>query len=1101
MRDLGGRTLLSATDLMRFMGCQHATTLDLAHMRGDGPEPRADTEDAELLQRHGDAHEAAHLASLTATGRSVIEIARGDLAADAAATRAALAEGAEVVFQGAFLSGAWGGWSDFLERVDRPSALGPFSYEVTDTKLKRQPHPKHVLQLVLYSDLLAEVQGAAPEHAHIQLGTGERATLRLADFSAYARAARARLEAFVADPAPTRPVPCADCGLCRWADHCASVWAAEDSLFTVAGITRTQVKKLEAAGVTTLAALAQLDGTVRGMAEPTRERLVAQAKLQQARKTGGPSFTLRPRVEGKGFDLLPEPQPGDLFYDIEGDPLYDGGLEYLHGVWSAETGFRAFWAHDHAAEAKALEELLKFFRAHLEQYPTARIHHYAPYEVTALRRLTTKYGIGEAFLDRLMRERRLVDLYAVVRGGLIASEPNLSLKSLEVFYGVERSGEVTTSGGSVVAYERWRETGEAAILAEIEDYNRIDCVSTQKLRDWLVGIRPAAPWPVFAPPADAREAEDDADAEALRAQLAGSGLPPERQAALFALGQFHAREVKPAQWAVFDSAAKDEDALIDDLDALAGLEAIGPPEPVKRSVRRAYRFPPQETKLRAGRKATVPVLDGSPATVNIETMDPVAGEIILKVGVAKAHLLDDRLTLHPDWPVNTDVIAQAVRDVIADQCGPKQFRALDDLLARTPSRLTGGASHDILGDGDPVKGAIAAVRRMDETVLPIQGPPGTGKTYVTARAILALVRDGHRVGVSATSHEAIRNVLMGCIDALELDDPDIDLEDVELAYKVGQLAEGETVDIPGITCVEQNDDPALHTAHVVGGTAFLFSRPEFGQTLDWLFVDEAGQVSLANLLAMGKAARNIVLVGDPQQLPQVIQGAHPEPANLSCLDWLLDGHPTVPRDRGIFLPLSRRMHPEVCRFISDQVYEGRLTSHPDTARQRVAGTAFPEAGAFWIPVAHEGNAQVAREEVAAIGAAITELLKGQWTDRNGATRPLRESDIIVVAPYNAQVNASRAALPQGVRVGTVDKFQGQEAPVCLVSMTASSADETTRGMEFLLSLNRINVAVSRAKGLALVFGAPRLREAKCETVEQMRLVNTLCALPFKQTTQ
>jgi uncharacterized protein len=241
--------------------------------------------------------------------------------------------------------------------------------------------------------------------------------------------------------------------------------------------------------------------------------------------------------------------------------------------------------------------------------------------------------------------------------------------------------------------------------------------------------------------------------------------------------------------------------------------------------------------------------------------------------------------------------------------------------------------------------------------------------------------------------------------------------------------------------------------------------------------------------------RNIVLVGDPRQLPQVIQGAHPDPANLSSLEWMLGDHATIPPDRGIFLPVSRRMHPYVCTFISRQVYEGRLSNSPDTAVQAISWTGGPNAGAFWVPVAHEGNAQIAAEEVAAIRATIADLLTGTWTDKEGTTRPVRPTDIIVVAPYNAQVNALQDALPDAIRVGTVDKFQGQEAPVCLVSMTASSAEEAPRGMDFLFSLNRINVAVSRAKGLALVFGAPRLREAKCDTVEQMRLVNTLCALP------
>ena len=1093
MRDLDDRIFLSASDLMRFMGCAHATTLDLAHIRGTGPEPREDTEDAALLQKQGDAHEAAHLARLKEAGGTVMEIERGKLGENAEATRRALAAGPDVVFQGAFLSGNWGGWSDFLERVETPSALGPFSYEVADTKLKRRPHPKHVLQLVLYSDLLTEIQDAAPGFAHVELGGGTRATLRLADYSAYARMARQRLEAFVADPQPTRPVPCADCGLCRWADHCESVWQTGDSLFNVANISRGQVKKLEAAGVETLEALSKLDTPVRGMAENTRARLVTQARLQHARKTGEPDFELRAPEPGKGFDLLPEPRPGDLFYDIEGDPHYEGGLEYLHGIWF-DGRFRAFWAHDHDAEAQALATLLAFFRARITEYPAARIYHYAPYEITALKRLTTKYGIGEAFLDRLLRERRFVDLFAVVRGGLIGSEPNYSIKSMEAFYDRKRDGEVRTTADSVVAYERWRETKDQQILDEIEDYNRVDCISTAELRDWLVGIRPGGPWPTPAPDAADKETEEDADTQALRSTLSASGLPGPRQEMLFNLGVFHKREVKPAQWAVFDSAARDEDDLIDDIDALGGLEAAGPVKPVKRSFARSYTYPPQETKLRGGKKATVPVFDSPPVTVSIETLDRRAHEITIKAGPGKAHLLADQLTLHPDWPLNTGVIASALHDVIADQCGARRVTAVDDLLSRTPPRLRSGPKTDLLEGGDPVSGTIDVVNDMDGTVLPIQGPPGTGKTYVSARAILSLVRKGHRVGVASNSHEAIRNVLMGCLSALEDDDSGITVEDVELAHKVSGGDDGYPHGFSGVTRTWSNDDPALNHAHVVGGTAWFFARNENVQAFDWLFVDEAGQVGLANMVAMGRAARNIVLVGDPRQLPQIIQGAHPDPANLSCLDWMLGEHATVPPDRGIFLPVSWRMHPDVCGFISEQVYEGRLTSHPDTTRQRVSGTTLPGSGAFWVPVAHAGNAQIAQEEVSAIGKTIAELLGGNWMEKDGTHRPMRQSDIIVVAPYNAQVNALREALPPGIRVGTVDKFQGQEAPVCLVSMTASSAEETSRGMNFLFSLNRINVAVSRARGLALVFGAPRLREAKCETVAQMRLLNTLCAL-------
>ncbi|MFN3613176.1 MAG: DEAD/DEAH box helicase, partial [Rubrimonas sp.] len=437
----------------------------------------------------------------------------------------------------------------------------------------------------------------------------------------------------------------------------------------------------------------------------------------------------------------------------------------------------------------------------------------------------------------------------------------------------------------------------------------------------------------------------------------------------------------------------------------------------------------------------------------------------------------------------------AILAVIDDQCGARTLTAADDLLARRPPRLAPPRDGPVMQGTDPVAGVVSAVLALDGGVLPIQGPPGTGKTYVAARAILALVRQGKRVAVAASSHEAIGNVLLGCIDALEAGDADIALEDVELARKVSDGPPELAPPYDRIAQTIANGDPVLSSADVVGGTAWLFARDGFAGAFDTLFVDEAGQMSLANLVAMARCARNIVLIGDPRQLPQVIQGAHPPPADRSALEWLLGDAATVPADRGIFLPVSRRMHPDICRFVSAQVYEGRLESHPDTARQRVDGAgALPPHGAHLVFVEHAGRAQEAPEEVAAIAATIGRLLGAQVTGRDGVRRPLRLSDIIVVAPYNAQVNALIEGLPPGAQVGTVDKFQGKEAAVCLVSMTSSSAEDAPRGLDFLFSLNRVNVAVSRAKALCLVFASPRLLEARCATVEDMRLVNTLCAL-------
>jgi uncharacterized protein len=1085
---------------MRFMACRHATRLDLDHLNGIGPEPAEDTEDAALLQRHGDAHEARHLAALEEGGGSVARIEKDGVRFEdaVAATVAALRQGPDIVFQGALEGGMWGGSSDFLERVPQPSALGDWSYEVADTKLKRTPAPGHVLQLVLYSDLLARVQDRAPENAHVVLGTGERFTFRLSEYSAYARGARERLETFVAEPPETRPIPCSACDLCRWRVHCGQVWAETDSLFLVAGLTKGQAAKLEGAGIATMVDLAAHDGRVPGLAPATLSKLRTQAQLQNDRKTSpNPLWRLRPHEPGKGFDLLPRPAAGDLFYDIEGDPLYrEGsveGLEYLHGVWDGRH-FTALWAHDLAQEKAALVSLFDLFERRIAAHPEARIYHYAPYEITALRKLVTRHGIGEAQVDRWLRERRFVDLYAVVRGGVFASEPSYSIKDMEAFYDLPRTGEVKTAGGSVVAYEKWRDEGGATILAEIEDYNRIDCISTEKLRDWLVGIRPeGGTWLDLGEPTSERVEARETEAEGLKALIDASDFPEDRKSLLHDLAVFHWREGKPAAWAVFDAASKDLGELCDDMDCLGGLEALGPTRPVKKSVERDYTYPPQETKLRAGKDAQIFRGDGF-AAVKVTALDRTRRRVTVQLGPKWGDDLPDRLDLLPTFAINADPIPAAIRAVVEDQCGPRLNRAADDLLSRAAPRFSGPSPLPLGEREDATRGLLRAVRAMDGTVLPVQGPPGTGMTYATARAILAFVRDGKRVGVASHSHDAIRNVLMGCVDALTSDDVDLTVEDVELARKVSDDRDDLPEGYETIVSIRKADDPRFRTVDVVGGTAWLFSRDDLAGAFDTLFVDEAGQVSLANLVAMTNAAQNIVLVGDPRQLPQVIQGAHPHPANLSCLDWVLGEGQNVEPGRGIFLPETRRMHPELCRDISEQFYEGRLHAHPSTARQGVEAEGLPRAGAILVPVAHEGRAQDCPEEIEAIRQTVDRLLAGSWTDREGRTRPMRPGDIIVVAPYNAQVNALADALPD-IRVGTVDRFQGQEAPVALVSMTASSAEETSRGLSFLLSRERLNVAASRGKALTMVFAAPRLLETHCSTVEQMRLVNALCALP------
>lgn len=1103
MRYIDDVLRLSASDLMRFKGCRHATTLDLRLIEVGDVRPGEDGAEAELLQRQGDEHELSFLESLKAEGRTVIEIPKDGIPLEESVrlTLEAMAKGPDVIFQGALLEDAWGGYTDFLERVERPSSLGTWSYEVVDTKLKRRPDPKHVLQLCLYSDLLSTVQGVRPEAAHLQLGDGTRFTIRLSQVSAYARHARRMLQAFLAERPHTRPEPVASCGLCRWSDTCEEQWEREDSLALVAGITRSQRQKLEAAGVTTMAALATRQDRVPRMAAETQRRLVSQAALQSARSAGGPpAFELREAEPGKGFGLLPAPDDGDVFYDIEGDPYFPGGLEYLHGLWYRAEGrwtFRAYWAHTRDDEGRALADLLAFLVDHLRRHPSAHIYHYANYEIAALRRLTAQHRIGEAAMDQLQRERRFVDLFKVVSGAMVASEKGYSIKDLEAFYMEKRAADVATAGASVVFYEEWRQTGEQRLLDEIHDYNRTDCISTQLLRDWLISdVRPAAtPWPVLGdiPEAGALSnvaAEDD-EVAALRVRLEPVAERLGKRVAdlLLDLSQFHKREDKPAYWAIFDRLAQESEELLDDLECIQGLEAVGPAEKVTaKSFERTYRFPPQETKLRPGKTPCIKPA-AMPEDVNLRSIDHDAGILVLRRSTAKGPL-PDRLDLLPPRPLRNSVLKDAVAAVtdtlIAE---PGRLSAVEHLLTRSAPVFVDGMRPQgvIPAGGDLATETSRAISAMAGTTLAIQGPPGTGKTYVSALSIVDLVRTGRRVAVSSNSHKAIGNLLAAVAERARS-------EGVHCSIVQKASDDGDDDAHPGITFVSDNDAPEIAAADVVGATAWHFARYD-APAFDHLIVDEAGQVSIANILAMAPSARNIVLVGDPMQLPQPLQGSHPGDSGRSCLEYLIDGHRVVPDDRGVFIPISRRMHPRICDFISTAVYEGRLSSDEAAGRQALRSMAGVDlAGTGLRAITHSGRSQVSPEEIDAIAAQVAALAGSTYRNREGAERVIGHANILVVAPYNAQVNALRAALPAAVRVGTVDRFQGQEAPVCLVSMTTSSGEELPRDIAFLFSLNRINVAVSRAQAAAIVFASPLLLETPCRTVEEMALVNTLCML-------
>jgi uncharacterized protein len=403
----------------------------------------------------------------------------------------------------------------------------------------------------------------------------------------------------------------------------------------------------------------------------------------------------------------------------------------------------------------------------------------------------------------------------------------------------------------------------------------------------------------------------------------------------------------------------------------------------------------------------------------------------------------------------------------------------------------------LVRQGDDVTaGARALALRLEDTALPIQGPPGTGKTYTAARMILDLVADGKRVGVTAQSHRVIENLLEAVVDAAG---------EEGRALAIGHRSDGDDrrSTPAGITLIPDTKlipgGLAAGTWDVVGGTSWVWARADMEDSVDVLFVDEAGQVSLATVCSMAGAARSVVLLGDPNQLPQVSQGTHPEGAGASALEHLVGDGRTIAPDRGLLLGTTYRLHPDVNTFISDAFYEGRLETAPGNARQHVGdGLPVGGTGIRHVPIEHDSASNRSPVEAAWIANAVAQLVGRAWTDAKGGVRELTADDVLVVAPYNAQVaeidRAVKARLGRHANVGTVDKFQGREAPVAVYSMTTSSPDDAPRDLEFLYSGNRLNVAVSRARGLAVVLANPELLNVACHSPEQMRLVNALCRL-------
>jgi predicted RecB family nuclease len=1104
--------IYSASDLAASARCEYALLRAFDAMLGRGPSVSVEDELLARTATLGDEHEHRTLEDLRGQfgGSDITVIGRpaytpAGLTAAARQTMRAVHDGAQVIHQAAMFDGRFAGFADFLVREDG-------RYRVVDTKLARSAKVEALLQLAAYADALTGAGVPVAAEAELIFGSGTATRYRLDELIPVYLPRRAELQQLLdRHYAEGRAVRWEDehVRACFRCPECTAKVREHDDLLLVAGMRVSQRARMIDAGITTMTKLAAHPGAVPELATRTVATLRAQARLQLApRIDGKPPYEV---ADAQPLMVLPNPDKGDLFFDFEGDPLWtadgrDWGLEYLFGVLDCADEFRPLWAHDRTAERQALKDYLAMVRKRRKRYPNMHIYHYAAYEKTALLRLAGRHGVGEDEVDDLLRNGVLVDLFPLVRKSIRVGAPNYSIKSLEPLYmGAElRTGAVTNAADSITGYARYcdlRDDGRAddaaVLLKEIEDYNRYDCRSTRKLRDWLIGraIESGVPPLGARPVADGAAIEEDDQLARRLAKFAGDDpadrSPEQTAVAMIAAARgYHRREDKPFWWAHFDRLNNPVDEWGSDSGVFiveeAGVDTDWHTPPRARKPQRRVRLsgalaagelvsdmyalyePPSpagltdDTERRACGNVDVVECDDPavPTDIVIVEREPKSGGLFTQLPFA----------LTPGAPLRTAALRESIEAVahdVAAELPRLPLNAVLDILLRCAPRTRSGAP--LPHDGDVGDDITRALLDLDSSYLAVHGPPGTGKTHTAARIIATLVNEHRwRVGVVAQSHAVVENLFRDVIGA--------GVQASLVAKKAKHDAGGPWLEI------SEKAYPSFiadNVGCVIGGTGWDFANDTRvpRASLDLLVIEEAGQYSLANTIAVAPCAANLLLLGDPQQLPQVSQGTHPEPVDCSALGWLVDGQHTLPDERGYFLDRSWRMHPLVCAAVSRQSYNGRLRSHEAlTGARRLDG--YPP-GVSVLAVHHDGNATESPEEAAAIVTEIRQLLGRDWTDEDG-TRPLQATDILVVTPYNAQVVTLRehldAAKLTEVRVGTVDKFQGQQAPMVFISMTASSIDDVPRGISFLLNRNRLNVAVSRAKYAAVIVRSPLLTD-------------------------
>ena len=1109
------KNLFSPTMLKKYLGCKYIIFNEINEKKLNLKKIELNIND-KLRFEKGNQHEKNYLKELKKKYKKVLDLKKPDLTREEKISKTiqAMKEGWEIIHGGWLKKDKWTGEFDFLIiNKELKSKFGDYSYEVIDTKYSNKPKPDHIIQLGMYTYMLENTQGVLPKRFTIVLKDMVRENVQVNQVNEFFKIHRENYEKFVGNGVnEQRPEKCSFCNTCEWQEECEKIWIDEDNLNQVGGLTKVHLKKLLELKIDTITKLSKQnpDKILKGFRKEISHKLITQAKLQKEyEKTNVPIH--KPKEINlhnlKGFNLLPQPSECDLYFDIESveDHIYPGGLEYLLGIYYIENGkekFKALWSHNKEEEKKNLIKFFDFTKSHFKKYPNSKIYHYGSYEITALLKLTSFHKIKGIEYDHYLNLDKFVNLLEVNRQGLFISENSYSLKNVEKFYEFKREGDVQKGDVSQEYYIEWLETQDQNFLDEIESYNKQDCNSTYQLHKWLLDIKPSeTSWFVSQRKEEEMELRDwEKDMIAYQEKVEKSKIKNKEIKQLMSdIIGFYNREDKPDWREFFDRRTKSDEELIDDPECIGNMKSNGEPTPDKKSLLYSYKFEEQDFKLRKSKKTVIANnqdIEQKDYAGTIIDIDYKKKEVLLKRGTSQG-ILPKILSIGPNKPTpNTKLISNTYKFIDTLLKNEKKYEALNDFLEKKHPNIKGiKTGEKIIKSNEFNKEIPSIISNLNNSYIYIQGPPGTGKTFQASNAIIELLKQNKKIAITGLSHKVIHNLLQ------RVEDMAAEKQFKFNGFKKGNLEDDDTI-FKGENIKTYEKDPPFMDAlkeknvgNIFAGTKYHLANSYYDEKIDYLFIDEAGQLSLADLISIGNIAKNIVLIGDQNQLGQPIRGTHPNNSGQSILEYLLEGKDTIPEDKGIFLNKTYRLNSKINNFISSNFYEERLICDDRTDKRIIKfnnKSIIKKDGIHYIEMKHKNNVQTSIEEFEVVKSLMKQLIGVEFDD-NGKKRKLTANDFLIISPYNTQVNLLISKLEEekikNPRVGTIDKFQGQEAPIAIISMTSSDSDSLPRNKEFFFNRNRLNVAISRAQVASIILFNPNLLDSSPKNLEQIKLMN------------